>query len=81
MVDNGIPPTGPHVQGPNGPGEPNSQQNVATGPFAKLFPGASPEIVKKFTMSFINYSIQQMKQDQQNMLDAIKKMQEDQDQN
>jgi len=78
MMDSGIPPinnnSSPQI--PSTPPTPN--EPPAIGPFAKMLPGASPEEVKKITNNFINYTIQAMKQDQNNMLEALKKMQEDQ---
>jgi hypothetical protein len=77
MFDSGIPPTGAGSSNPVNPN--NSNESPATGPFAKAFPDASPAQLKQITNTFINFSIQQMKQDQQNMLEALKKMQDDQD--
>jgi hypothetical protein len=61
---------------PSQPDAPNSSQN----PFARMFPTATPDELKKITQNFINFTIQQMKADQQHMLDALKQMQYDQDQ-
>ena len=81
MMDSGIPPinnnSSPQI--PSTPSTPN--EPPAVGPFAKMFAGASPDEVKKITNNFINYTIQAMKQDQNNMLEALKKMQEDQQDN
>ena len=80
MTDSGIPPINPQ---PTSPITPNASL-APTGapsnnPFAKAFPGASPEVLTKITNNFINYSIQQMKQDQQNMEKALKEMQDNSD--
>lgn len=77
MSDSGINPVSPNATNPLSPQEPScAGQNV----FAKMFPTATPDQVKKIVNNFINYTIQQMKQDQQNMLDALKQMQEDENQ-
>lgn len=79
MMDSGIPPTQPGA-GPQGPNEHNDVLPPQDNAFAKMFPTATPDEVKKIVGNFINFTIQQMKQDQQNMLEALKQMQEDQDQ-
>jgi hypothetical protein len=77
-MSSGVPPTNPN-QPNQPPTEPSGNQPPSKSPFAKLMPGASAQEIQKFTNGFINFTIQQMKQDQQNMLEALKKMQEDQD--
>ena len=77
-MSSGIPPTNPNQPYNPAANEPTGQA-ASTNPFARLLPGASPEEIAKFTNSFINFTIQQMKQDQQNMLESLKKMQDDQD--
>lgn len=76
-MSSNIPPTNPTP-----PNQPEDEHIPAHAPgnnaFAAMFPGASPEEVKKFTNGFINFTIQQMKQDQDHLLEALKKMQQDQ---
>lgn len=74
----GIPPTNPN-QPNQAAGSASNDQAPSNNPFAKLLPGATPQEIQKFTNGFINFTIQQMKQDQDNMLQALKKMQDDQD--
>lgn len=79
-MDNSINPIGP--QGPQGPLE-NQQtsqsQPAGVGPFAKLFPGAPPKVIQQITSQFVNYTINQMKQEQAQVTEALKKMQQDED--
>lgn len=78
MMDSIVPPgSGPSsTQGPNAPEPIPPQDNV----FAKMFPTAAPDQIKKIVTNFINFTISQMKQDQDNMLQALKQMQQDEDQ-
>lgn len=75
-MNSGVSPTNPN-QPNQPPSDQGGNQAPSNNPFAKLLPGATPEEIKKFTNGFINFTIQQMKQDQQNMLEALQKMQQD----
>lgn len=79
-MSSGIPPTNPN-QPSHSAADPSSNQPPSSNPFAKMLPGATPEEIQKFTNGFINFTIQQMKQDQQNMLEALQKMQQDEQDN
>jgi len=52
-------------------------QPATESPFAKLFPVATPDQVNQITAQFINFTINQMKADQQQMLQALQQMQQD----
>lgn len=45
--------------------------------FARMFPNAPPDDIKRMANSFFNSVISSIKQDQQNFTEALKKLQED----
>jgi hypothetical protein len=78
------PPIPAHRGDPNIPADPvvpATPGSATSGPemWAKYFPTATPEQLKKIMSTFINYSIQQMKQSQDQLTEAIKESGQDDD--
>ena len=55
--------------------------NIAANPFAKLFPFASPSEVKQMMNSFINGVINQMQQENNQVIQALQKLQQEEEGN
>jgi hypothetical protein len=70
----GIPPFNPN-NNPTPVSNTESSNLEGSGPWAKYFPTASPDQLKKIMNNFVNATIQQMKEDQNRVLEALKKMQ------
>lgn len=51
--------------------------NIAANPFAKIFPYASPDELKQMMNSFVNGVIQQMQQENRQVIEALQKLQEE----
>ncbi len=78
----------PHPLGPGGEehiaplgpgGLAPSNHEKAYGMWAKMFPSATEDQLKKIIGTFVNQIISQVKQDSQNMIEALKKLKDDQD--
>jgi hypothetical protein len=80
-----INPNDPNAQGAQAAGGASgasgSSGNVAQNPFAKIFPYATPDQVKQMMNSFINSVMTQMQQDNNQVLQALQKLQQDEQSN
>jgi len=80
-----INPNDPNAQGAQAAGAASSASgssgNLAPNPFAKVFPYASPAELKQMMNSFLNSVMTQMQQDNNQVLQALQKLQQDEENN